>query len=239
MIALEPQRLGHRGQHALHLGGEHGAHLRRGDLLVVAALRKGLGDAHGGLDAQIRLDQQVLQLLQRISVELPLGEDAGNVFGELGRRLGQSGLEALEPAQLLRRRLGGGWRRELRLGRGGRKVLLQRGNRFGGLRPRGCRLSGRTEKQAEAGRGIWRACRSQSTRRGEQPAMQLAAGGPGDAGPQQLPAGCGFGEHHLDEAAVRARRSRSISSSTSPPTWLCRCPPAPARPSPAAVPPAP
>ena len=80
MLALEPQRLGNRRKRALDLGGEHGAHLLRRDLLVVAALRQGLGDAHGRLDAEVGLDQQVLELLQRIGVELPLGEDAGDVF---------------------------------------------------------------------------------------------------------------------------------------------------------------
>ena len=57
---------------------------------------------------EVGLDQQVLQLLQRISVELPLGEDAGDVFGQFGRGLGQAGLEALEPARFSRRLGGGG-----------------------------------------------------------------------------------------------------------------------------------
>ena len=68
--------------------------------LLMAALGQGLGDAHRRLHAQVRLDEQVLQLLQRIRVELPLGEDAGDILRQPGRRLGQACLEALEPALL-------------------------------------------------------------------------------------------------------------------------------------------
>ena len=47
---------------------------------------------------KIRLDQRVLKLLERISVELPLGEDAGDVLGQVARALAQAGLKTLEPA---------------------------------------------------------------------------------------------------------------------------------------------
>jgi hypothetical protein len=49
----------------------------------VTALRQRGGDARGGLDAKIGLDQQVLKLLQRICIELPLRENAGDVLRQL------------------------------------------------------------------------------------------------------------------------------------------------------------
>ena len=74
------QRPGHRRQDALDLGGKHRAHVLRADAFVVAALRQGVRDPRGGLDPEIRLDQQVLQLLERLLIELALGEQAGDVL---------------------------------------------------------------------------------------------------------------------------------------------------------------
>ena len=50
------------------------------DFLVVAALCQGGGNAHGGIDPEICLDQQVLKLLQSISVELPFSKDSSNIL---------------------------------------------------------------------------------------------------------------------------------------------------------------
>src|SRR5262245_33411131 len=132
MLAREPQRLGDRGEGALHLGSQHRTHLSGCDLLVVAALGEGLGDAHGRLDAEVSLDQQIFELLQGISIELPLGEEPGNILRQTRRGLGEPSLEALKPPLLpwwlrlalgdrvgrldvrdrrLRRRLPGYWRR--------------------------------------------------------------------------------------------------------------------------------
>jgi hypothetical protein len=77
-----------------------GAHLLGGNLLVVATLGQSIGDAGGGVDAEVRLYQQVLKLQQGIRVELALGEDAGDVLRQLGGGLGEALPEALEPAAL-------------------------------------------------------------------------------------------------------------------------------------------
>ena len=80
MIAVDLQGLGDRRQRPLDLGGQNGAHLFGRDFLVVAAFCQGSGNAHGRVDPEVRLDQQVLQLFQSICVELPFGKDASNVL---------------------------------------------------------------------------------------------------------------------------------------------------------------
>ncbi len=53
-----------------------------------------------GLDAEVGLDQEVLEILQRRIVELALGEEAGDLAGQLRRGAGKAGTQALEPAEL-------------------------------------------------------------------------------------------------------------------------------------------
>ena len=235
VIALERQRLGDRGKRALHLGGQHGAHLLRRDLLVVAALRQGLGDAHGRLDAQVRLNQQVLELLQRISVELPLGEDAGDVFGQARRRLGQPGLEALEPALLLRRLRAASRCAAAGAGSGCGRSLLSRRRIGAGA---GGRL--RAAKEAQQAARFGGTCRSQRQLGGERLAAQPLAVGRGDAGPQQLSRLGRPRQLHLGEA----RRAPQVLAARSAARPRCRSGArdggrARHRPSPAAAPPAP
>ena len=62
---VDHQRLRHRRQDRLDLARQDRLHLGGLDLLVVAALADGLGDAGGGGEAEIGLDQDVLEILQR------------------------------------------------------------------------------------------------------------------------------------------------------------------------------
>src|SRR5690606_22117303 len=80
------------------------SHLLRRDALVVATLLKRIRDAGRCLEAEVGLDQQILELVQRGSVELPLCEDARDAFGELAGSLAQARLEPIEPPDLGLRR---------------------------------------------------------------------------------------------------------------------------------------
>src|SRR3546814_10923204 len=64
--------------------------------LVEARLCQVGGEPRRGGDAEVGGDQQLLQLLQRLVVQLALGEDAGDALAELGGRAGEPGLQALE-----------------------------------------------------------------------------------------------------------------------------------------------
>ena len=70
-------------QHLLDLCGHDGAHFGVRDVAAVAAGRQRVGDAKRRLHAEVGADQHVLQILQRLLVELALGEDAGDVAGQL------------------------------------------------------------------------------------------------------------------------------------------------------------
>src|SRR3546814_15444765 len=68
--------------------------------LVEARLCQVGGEPRRGGDAEVGGDQQLLQLLQRLVVQLALGEDAGDALAELGGRAGEHGLQSLTPADL-------------------------------------------------------------------------------------------------------------------------------------------
>jgi hypothetical protein len=65
-------------QDRLDLTGQDRLHLLRLDLLVIAAFADRLGDAGGGREAKIGLDQDVFQVLQRRRIELALGEEVAD-----------------------------------------------------------------------------------------------------------------------------------------------------------------
>ena len=72
---------GNRREDALDLSGKDLANLIRRDALIVAPARDALGDTHSRVDAEISLNEDVLQIIQIRSFELALGEDAGDAFG--------------------------------------------------------------------------------------------------------------------------------------------------------------
>ncbi len=82
---IELQRLGDRLQHLGDFGRHDAADILAGHVLAVALGGQRIGDAHGGLDAEIGLDQQVFEILQRLVVELALGEERGDLAGQLRR----------------------------------------------------------------------------------------------------------------------------------------------------------
>ena len=95
---IEFERPGDRFQHLGDFARHDAAHLVAGDVLAIAARGKRVGDPHRRLDAEIGLDEHVFEILQRVVVELPLGEDAGNVVGELARGPRQAGGQPADPA---------------------------------------------------------------------------------------------------------------------------------------------
>ena len=113
----------HGRERALDLRRQDLADRVRRDALLVAALAHGLRDPGRGLDAEIGLDQRVLELLQRVGVELALGEQAGDALGQRRGGALHAPREAAPPAalRLFARRVGL-WhedlRRDFRLGLG-------------------------------------------------------------------------------------------------------------------------
>jgi len=55
------------------------------DVLVETVAAQHVGDVGGHVDAEIGLDQDVLELVEHRRVELALGEDGGNRTGQLVR----------------------------------------------------------------------------------------------------------------------------------------------------------
>ena len=104
-IEFELQR--DRIERLLYLLGQHALHLGAGDFLAIATLGEAIGDAHRRLDAQIGLDEDVLEILKHLLVEAALGEDRGDLPGELGRGSPERGAQALEPGKLGCSRAGG------------------------------------------------------------------------------------------------------------------------------------
>ncbi|MNT87251.1 hypothetical protein D3C72_2276440 [compost metagenome] len=80
---VERQRFCHRLQHLGDLGRHNARDVLAGDVLAIALRRQGAGDAHRGLDAEIGLDQQVFEFLQRVFIQLALGEQRGDLACQL------------------------------------------------------------------------------------------------------------------------------------------------------------
>src|SRR5690606_26690313 len=74
--------------------------LRR-HFLVVAVAADSLGDGKRGVDAEIGGDEQLLQLVERRLIELPLREDAGDAVRNGSRRACEPFLHPLKEGTLL------------------------------------------------------------------------------------------------------------------------------------------
>ena len=88
----------------LALAAPGSVELNHDHILAIALGGQRIGDAKGGLYAEIGLDQQIFQFLQRVFVELALGEERGNLARELRRCAGKTLPQSLEPAELCFRR---------------------------------------------------------------------------------------------------------------------------------------
>ena len=88
----------------LHFIGEQRAHLVSGDVAIEPVAAQRLDDGLGHVDAEVGLDQQVLELVEHPLVEPLLGEDGGDPDGELVRRALEARGEPLEPVLLRLRR---------------------------------------------------------------------------------------------------------------------------------------
>jgi hypothetical protein len=109
------QRSCHWTKNPCDLVGHHLLHFGRRDVLAVAGRGQRVGDSHRGLDPEIGLQQDVFQFLEGLLVQLALGEDAGDLAGELARGARQALAQALPPvAAVLLLRFGGLFRLRLR-----------------------------------------------------------------------------------------------------------------------------
>ena len=106
LLQIEFERQRDRVERLLDLLGQHALHLGAGDFLAITALGEAVGDAHRRLDAEIGLDEDVLEILKHLLVEASLGEDGGDLSGELGRGSPERGPQALKPGELGRGRAG-------------------------------------------------------------------------------------------------------------------------------------
>ena len=89
-------------KHALDLIREDRAHVFGRRSPCRSGPWTGVRDARGRLQAEIGLDQQILELFERRRVELALGEEAGDAFGELRRGFRQPGLQPLRTSRAFR-----------------------------------------------------------------------------------------------------------------------------------------
>ncbi|MCY1234826.1 hypothetical protein D9M72_474170 [compost metagenome] len=101
---VELQRLGDGRKHLGDLAGHDARDVLAGDILAIALGGERIGDAHRGFDAEIGLDQQILEILERRFVELAFGEEAGDLAGQLRRGAGKAAAQALVPGELFLRR---------------------------------------------------------------------------------------------------------------------------------------
>ncbi len=88
---IELQWLGDRPQHLGDFLRHDPADILACHILAVALRGQRIGDPHRRLDAKIGLDQQILQILQRLIVQLALGEKRRDLAGELRRGARKTG----------------------------------------------------------------------------------------------------------------------------------------------------
>ena len=97
---IERKGLRHRLEHLGDLGGEHLAQRLRRQSPVVAGRGDRLPDARGHGDAEIGLDQHVLELVERLFIELSPAQHRSEIVAESGRGPGEPLAEPSEPAPL-------------------------------------------------------------------------------------------------------------------------------------------
>src|SRR5690606_4937533 len=100
---IEHEGLGDRHQYALDFLGEHRAHVLLRNAFGKTALGERGRDARCRLDAEVRLEEDVLEIIEGVDIEAALREEAGYALRQLRRGLVQTGLEAREPASPLGR----------------------------------------------------------------------------------------------------------------------------------------
>src|SRR5690606_38058481 len=98
VAALDVDRLRDRLEDRCDVLGERLPHLFRTDLLVEPPLSEIIGNASGGRRPQVGHDQELLELLDAFLVELAVGEDAADAFGQPARGLREAGSQPAEPA---------------------------------------------------------------------------------------------------------------------------------------------
>ncbi len=110
-VDVERQR--DRSEGFLDFSRENRLDLGRLDLAIVSALANRLADAARGGDAQVRLNQNILQLVQHGGVEFAFGENRRNALANRRGRAREAVAQAPPPRALRVRRAGGGftWRR--------------------------------------------------------------------------------------------------------------------------------
>ena len=127
-------------------------HFVRIDPALVAPPADRLANAGGGGEAEVGLDEHVLEIVERGGVELALGEDVGHAARDRRRRAREPEAQALKPALLRRRRR----RRHARRDRGvnDRLGFALKGRRLGFARSRRrrCRRARAPRRRGTSGR---------------------------------------------------------------------------------------
>ena len=108
LARVDLERARDRRQRALDFLGENRLHRLGRDALLVAPAPDRLANPCRRAEAEIGLDEDVLEIVERVRVELALGEDVGDAAADAGRRARQAELQPLKPASLRRRARGSG-----------------------------------------------------------------------------------------------------------------------------------
>ena len=90
LSGIDHQRARDRLERALDLVGEDLFHFLRADPALVAPMRHGLANARRRGEAEVGLDEDVLEVVERGGVELALGEDVGDAARDRRRRARQA-----------------------------------------------------------------------------------------------------------------------------------------------------
>ena len=95
---IEFQRQCHRLEDLCHHLGQLATNLLGGHILAETAFGQAGREPGGHRDAQVGPDEQLLELLQRLVVELALDEDIADAAADGPGRAAQPGLETPQPA---------------------------------------------------------------------------------------------------------------------------------------------
>src|SRR3990170_3233281 len=98
--AREREGFRHRLKHACDLCGQNLAHRSLIEPPVVTAFGNCRADAPGHGDPKIGLDQDLFDPIERVLIELPLGERAGEIVGQGIGGAGETYAQLIEPAPL-------------------------------------------------------------------------------------------------------------------------------------------
>ncbi len=114
LARVDVERPGDGEERPLDLGGKHALDFVGIDSLIVAPATDRLANARRRAKAEVGLNEDILEIVERCGVELALGEDVDDSAPDVCRGAREGESKALKPASLRLQRRRGHLRRELR-----------------------------------------------------------------------------------------------------------------------------